>query len=112
MSWVNVRRTVVVDAGPDPRQGIVLALGRSILRRTQGVGLYVVHGADGAPEHSYGGAYAGPIQPSITGATNGIGSTTVTRDLGGADIATGPTMQASGASRQFAERLRRGRTVA
>ncbi|MBM7510045.1 hypothetical protein JOE61_003859 [Nocardioides salarius] len=111
MGWANVRQTVVVEAGRDPRESIVLGLGRAILRRTQGMGLHVYHGADGSPETSYGGSYAPQVQAQIVGAAMGIATPDLIRDMGGADIATGVTEEASGASRQFAERLRRGRSV-
>ena len=109
--WANVRPRVVLDVGPDPREAVFLAVGRSILRNVQGVGQHLYLGANGSPETSYGGGSAGPVQGSVTGAANRIASTSVTRDMGGADIATGVTEVSSGASRVFADRLRRGRGV-
>lgn len=109
MGWVNVRRRTVVDFEIDPNARYVLGLGRSILRRVQGVGLHSVLGADGDPETSYGGSYGPPVQAELLGAATGIATPSVIRDMGGADIASGVTDSGSSASRAFAERLRRGR---
>lgn len=109
MGWSNARRRVVLELDQDPAGGRAVDMARYILRRTQGVGLPVVLGAKGDPETSYGGSYAAPVQANIVGATNGIGSTTITRDLGANDISSGVTEVQSGAARTFANRLQRGR---
>lgn len=111
MGWANVRRTVVVDVGPDPRQNVVLGLGAAILRRTQGQGLRVVGPFEGSPETTYGGSYAPRVQADVTGAAASVRNSNITRDLGGQDISSAVTATSSSASRTFAERLRRGRSV-
>lgn len=110
MGWVNARQSADLVFERDPNDRTAIALGRSILRRVQGVGLHAVLGADGAPETSYGGSHAPQVQPLIIGAATGVRPPSL-GDLGGADIATGVTEANSGASRAFAERLRRGRVV-
>lgn len=111
MGWSNVRARQDLEFGVDPHARQGLSLARVILRRAQGVGLRAVLGADGDPEISYGGAYGPQVQPEITGAAGRIASPSVTRDMGGADIATGVTSTSSAAAATFAERLRRGRVM-
>lgn len=111
MGYSNLRQTtdVVFDADPVGSRRVV-GLARAIWQRIQGqgVGVYDLANTKGSPELSYGGSYIDGVQAQITSSVAKIGTPSVYRDTGAADISSGVTDANAGATRMFAERLRRG----
>ncbi|KAB2809299.1 hypothetical protein F9L07_19865 [Pimelobacter simplex] len=103
-AFVNERRTVVTDFGPNPTNPAA-GLARDAFLRLWGFLVPVVGGGSLDPSGQFHGV-AAPIQDFV-GAANPASNTVVTRDGAYPNISSGVTAEGDAVRRMFAERLAR-----